>query len=452
MQGDPIFYRPSRHIVTKGGSILKKNQSLLIWVRDFLARTSWALAYLLLLSVLIPATSHAASLTGNSHTYFQSRETADGSKILGGYEYLDFAVQNIGNETISFHTGGWMHYDFRDDELGRKSSSDLQYAYLSFKSKTDNTIVNLGRVMVFEGVAAERVDGAYTRTDLMGGFGISAFGGIPVETNIDEPGDNVIYGARLSQGLSNVYRIGVSALKEEKDSSDYRKEGGVDIWVHPMNKVDITGRSSYNDITRGWMEHSYSLMLGPFDKLRLDTTAQWINYDDYFYAVTTSALSVFNGLLLDDERVRILGEEASYRITDNVSLAADYKNFSYDLAGHANYYGGKIKYSVAESGGAGIGYHRMEGYTDTLKYNEYRVYGYKKFGKLDVTADVIDVSYVSPINGVKDSYSLSLGGQYTLTEAWKIGADVEYSHNPDFDRDTRAFLKLLYHFGSKGGA
>jgi hypothetical protein len=421
-------------------------------VRGFLARVWEVLGCLLLLSLLIPATSRAGSLTGNSNTYVQSRQTADGSKIIGGYEYLDFVVQDIGDETISFHTGGWMHYDFRDDELGRKSPSDLQYSYLSFKSKTDNTVVNLGRVMVFEGVATERVDGAYARTDMMGGFGLSAFGGSPVETNIDEPGNNVIYGARLSQGMTDVYRIGISGLKEEKDSQRYREEGGIDTWVHPMNKVDITGRSSYNDITQGWMEHSYSLMLGPFDKLRLDTTAQWVNYDDYFYASTISALNVFNGLLLDDERARILGEEASYGITDNLTFVADFKNFTYELAGHANYYGGKLKYSVAESGGAGIGYHRMEGYTDTLKYNEYRVYGYKKFGKLDVSADAIDVSYISPINNVKDSYSLSLGGQYPLTEAWKIGADVEYSHNPDFNKDTRAFFKLLYHFGSQGGA
>jgi hypothetical protein len=432
---------------------LRSDRNMQTFFSGTLVRGAVSTMLILFMSLLfIPAVSAAPTVTGDSRTYVQSRETADGSKILGGYEYLDFVIQNIGNETISFHTGGWMHYDFRDDELGRKSPSDLQYSYLSFKSKTANTTVNLGRVMVFEGVAAERVDGAYARTDLMGGFGISAFGGMPVETNIDEPGNNVIYGGRLYHELGDVYRIGLSALKEEKNSLRFREEGGIDIWVHPMSNVNITGRSSYNDITQGWMEHSYSLMLGPFARLRLDTTAQWINYDDYFYAVTTSALSVFNGLLLDDERARILGEEASYGITDTLSVAADYKNFDYELAGHANYYGGKLKFSVAESGGAGIGYHRMEGYTDTLKYNEYRVYGYKKFGKFDVTADVIDVSYVRPINSVKDAYSLSVGAQYALTEAWKIGADVEYSHNPDFEHDTRTFLKLLYHFGPKGGA
>jgi hypothetical protein len=400
----------------------------------------------------MPSVSNALSLSGDSSTYVQSRENADKSKVLGAYEYLDFAVQNIGSETISFHTGGWLRYDLQTEEFGKKSNSDLQYSYLSIKSKTDNTIVNLGRVMVFEGVATERVDGVYARTDLKGGFGISAYGGSPVETNINEPGNDVIYGGRLSHKLGDWYQIGISALKEEKNSTDYRKEEGVDVWAHPFSKVDITGRSSYNEITKGWMEHTYVLMLGPFANLRLDTTASWINYDDYFFRATTSALSVLTGLIPDDEKVRILGEAASYAVTDKVLITADYKNFDYTLQGRANYYGGTVKYSQPGWGGAGIGYHRMDGDTDKLKYNEYRVYGYKKIGKLDLTADVIDVAYASAINGVKDSYSATLAAQYDITEAWKLGADVEYSHNPDFDKDTRTFLKLLYHFGSKGGA
>ncbi len=405
-----------------------------------------------ILLLCIPAASWAASLSGDSSTYLQSRESADGSKILGGYEYLDFAVQDLGNDTISFHTGGWLRDDFQTEEYGTKTNSDLQYSYLSFKSKTDNTVINLGRVMVFEGVAAERVDGLYARTDLKAGFGVSAFGGTPVETNINMPGDNVIYGGRLSQG-GDSYKIGISALKEEKNSQDYRKEEGIDIWAHLMDNVDITGRSSYNDITKGWMEHTYVLMLGPFSNLRFDTTASWINYDDYFFRATTSALSVLNnGQILDDEKVRILGESATYQATDNVSIIADYKNFGYSIAGAANYYGGMIKYSDLESGGVGIGYHRMAGYANNLKYNEYRVYGYKKLGKFDLTADILDVAYDAPIFGVKDSYSGSLAAQYDLADAWKLGADVEYSHNPDFNRDVRGFVKLLYRFGAKGGA
>ncbi len=413
---------------------------------------TFVLALLVLCVLFMPNASYAASLTGNSNTYLSSREAADNSKILGAYEYLDFAVQNIGKETISFHTGGWLRYDLQQEEFGKKSNSDLQYSYLSIKSTTDNAIVNLGRVMVFEGVAAERVDGVYTRTDLKGGFGISAFGGSPVETNINEPGNNLIYGGRLYHQFGDLYRIGVSGLKEEKNGEDYRKEAGFDVWLNPVSKVYITGRSSYNDITHGWMEHAYFLSLGPFAKLRLDTSVSFINYDDYFFRVTTNALSLVNGILVDDEKVRILGETASYQVTDNVGVNVDYKNFNYSLQGDANYYGGQVKYSVSGAGGAGLGYHRMQGSTDRVRYNEYRVYGYKKFGKVDLTADVIDVVYTSPINGVKDSYSGSLAAVYDLAEAWKLGADVEYSHNPDFDKDIRTFLKLLYRFGTKGGA
>ena len=46
-------------------------------------------------------------------------------------------------------------YDFKQET----AKTDLQYGYLSYKRRTDNTVLNFGRVMVFEGVASERVDG-----------------------------------------------------------------------------------------------------------------------------------------------------------------------------------------------------------------------------------------------------------------------------------------------------
>jgi hypothetical protein len=406
----------------------------------------------LTLLLVVPRVSPAAGLSGESRTYVQSREEADKSKILGGYEYLDVAIQKIGNESVSFHTGGWLRYDFQDEQFGKRSNSDLQYSYLSYRKATGNTVVNLGRVMVFEGVAAERVDGLYARTDLAGGFGISAFGGSPVETGIDQPGNSTIYGGRLSHQNTNVYRIGVSALKEEKNSLDFRKESGVDLWVHPLAKVDFTGKSTYNGITKGWMEHSYDLMLGPFDKLRLDTTASLINYDDYFFGITSRVFTLQTGLIEPHEKVSILGETVTYSFTDSVQLAADYKNYTYDIAGKAALYGAKLTYRSGGKGGAGVAYHQMAGDTDRLKYSEYRVYGYRTYGKLEVSADVLDIAYAEPVNDVKNAYSGTLAAQYPMTETFKIGADVEYSKTPDFKSDIRTFFKLIYNFGEKGGA
>jgi hypothetical protein len=243
----------------------------------------------------------------------------------------------------------------------------------------------------------------------------------------------------------------VSALKEEKNDLDYRQEAGLDLWVHPAGKVDVSGTSSYNSITKGWMEHSYSLMLGPFDKLRLNTTGSLIDYDNYFYRATAQSFTLLPGLIEPHEKLRILGEEASYQFTEKLLISGEYRDYDYDKAGRGHSYSGKLRYSLSEAGGAGVSYSRMQGETDALRYSEYRVYGYGKLGHVDVTADVLRIHYAKPINSRQDAYSATLAAQYALTEAWKLGADVEYARNPEFNKDISTFLKLLYHFGAKGG-
>lgn len=411
-----------------------------------------ALLFVLIL-FLAPTGALAVSIDGTSNTYLLSRETADASKLLPLYEYLDLSVKNVGMESISVHLGGWLRYDLRDDSFGKDKNSDLQYGYVSYRTRTNNAVVNLGRVMVFEGVAAERVDGIYARTDIQGGFGLSAYGGAPVMTNEgDDSGSNTIYGARIAHQKDGLYTIGISYLQQEKNSNSFRKEEGIDLWVRPASKVEIAGRSAYNAETSGWMEHSYYLMLGPFNKVRANIEASWINYADYFAATTNNAFKLTPGGPLDPkEKVNILGPEVFYAVNDNWSVSADYKTYGYDIAGSASYYGIKAAYRMPKSYSAGISLHKMDGDRDRLKYDQYRVYAAKQMGKMDVAVDLLDVKYKVPINNVSNSYSATLAAGYELKESLKIGADAEYSKNPDFDKDVRLFLKLVYRFDEELG-
>ena len=157
--------------------------------------------------------SMAVDLSGQSRTYLQSREETDSSKLLPLFEYLDFKADNVGSTNVSFHFGGWLRYDLKDDSTPDKNkNSDLQYAYLSIRADRADAVMNLGRVLVNEGVASEQVDGAYMRTDLKGGFGVAAFGGSPVETTFDDRSGDSVYGGRISHSVENVYRIGFSYL------------------------------------------------------------------------------------------------------------------------------------------------------------------------------------------------------------------------------------------------
>ena len=417
-------------------------------------RATIGLAVLFLLAVL-PALALAADMTGTSRTYLLYRETASDNKLAPIYEYLDLNVQDLGKETISVHFGGWLGYDLQDDSFGndKKKGSDLQYGYVSYRAKERNAIVNLGRVMVFEGVAAARIDGAYARTDIKGGFGIAVYGGAPVETGTDQPGNSMIYGARLSHQNPGLYTVGVSYLKEDKNSATFREEAGIDLSVRPVNKVELMGRSSYNAVTDGWMEHSYYLILGPFEKIRFNTEVSNISYADYFAGATTSVFKFAPGGPLDPkEKVNIVGEEIFYSVNQNWSVSFDLKKYDYDIAGSAYYNGAKVTFAMPKTYNAGLSVHRMDGDTNRLRYDEYRIYASKKINKFDVALDVLDVKYKEPINSVSNAYSVTLASGYELTHKLKLGADLEYSKNPDFNKDIRFFAKVVYSFDAAGAS
>jgi len=406
-----------------------------------------------LVLLMWPAVAPAVELDGTSSTYLISRKALDDSNLLPLYEYLNMSVRDIGKESISFQFGGWLRYDLRDDSTNKNTKNDLSYAYLSYRHAESNAVVNAGRVMVFEGVAAERVDGISARTDLRSGFGVSAFGGAPVETNAaDLGGNNVIYGGRVSHTMTDLYTIGLSYLKEEKNSAKFREEEGVDLWLKPVNKVELLGKSTYNLEASGWAAHTYNLLLGPFAQVKLNTEVSKIDYEKFFVGTTNSAFMFQPGGLIDPkEKVSIYGESVSYELSEKLNASVDYKKYSYDIAGNAGYYGVRISYSVPKSMATGASIHRMSGNADRLSYYEYRAFGMKKFGSADVTVDLLNVKYDVAVNGVTNAYTAVLAAGYELSEKLKLGADLEYSKNPDYDKDVRAFLKLIYRFQSSYG-
>jgi hypothetical protein len=302
---------------------------------------------------------------------------------------------------------------------------------------------------VTEGVASEKIDGLYLRSDLAAGFTAAGFVGQPVVTEPNFRGGDVIYGGRVAQGVPKYYTVGLSALKTDAGGSRLREEEGIDLWLHPMQQVDITGRSSYNSITGGWMEHAYTASFIPLDALRLSATLSQVNYRDYFHQVTTSALSLTNGILDPNEAVLALGGSIGFTPNKNIALLADYKNYDYDLAGHANYYGAKVTFSMPDSFSTGLSYHRMDGRDARLEYDEYRVYVTKKLGKADVTLDFFDVDYDNSINGRKNTYSFSAAAGYDFVQNFRVAADIDFSRTSDFDSDVTGLVKVIYAFDSE---
>lgn len=397
----------------------------------------------LLVFLSISSIASALDVTGQSRTYLLSRETVDSKKLMPLTEYLDFRVANSARDSVSFNFGGWYRYDLGNESATGRDNDDLQYAYLSITKRTGNAALDLGRVLVHEGIASEQIDGIHARTDLKGGFTVAAYGGSPVETSSDTRRGDSIAGGRISQGVPGYFSIGVSHLDEKNNTNSFRREEGVDIWLRPITKLEAQGMSSYNAMGRGWMQHSYYMTIGPFSGLRLNGEFTKINYKQFFSALTVSAFTFPN--IDPDETITTTGGSIEYAITSKLTAIADYKNFHYRIAGLADYYGGKIGFA-GESSGMGISGHRMDSATDALQYDELGIYVSQKIARADISLQLLHLAYKQEINGVKNTDSASVAAGYALTPKVRLVADVTSSRDPDFKRDVRAMATLVYSF------
>lgn len=388
----------------------------------------------------------ALDITGQSRTYVLSRETADSKSLMPLYEYLNFKVDSPGRDSLSFNFGGWYRHDLQDESYNGRSNDNLQYAYLSIKRWTGSTQLDLGRVRVNEGVASLQIDGVHARTDLKGGLTVAAYGGSPVETNFDTRRGDSVVGGRISEWIPGYLIIGISYLNEQNSRSSFRREGGVDIWLRPLQTLEVLGRSSYNALGRDWMQHNYYVTIGPFADLRLNGEFTQVDYKQFFTAMTTSA---FTFPAIDpNETMTSTGGWIDYALTSKLTLIADYKKFRYRIAGEADFFGGNIVFA-GESFGMGVNAHRMDGSTDRLNYDELGAYVSEKIAKADITLQYIRLVHKRVINGVKDSDSASAAVGYAFTPKARVAADVQYSRTPEFQYDTRAMVKLVYAFDTR---
>jgi hypothetical protein len=391
--------------------------------------------------------TQAFDLSGQSRTYLQSRELTNGTRLTPLYEYLDLRASGIGSDSFSFSAGGWYRHDLQGDRPGGKDTGDIQYAYLTLRKKEANAALHLGRVLINEGTASEQIDGAYARADLRGGFGVAAFGGLPVETDGDTRSGDSVYGGRVSHNMPGLYTLGATYLFEKNDGSEFRKEEGLDLWLRLSSFLQVMGTSSYNALSKGWMQHQYYAMITPKGKLRFTAEASKVYYKEYFAAATVSAFTFPN--IDPQETVTTLGGSADYDLTPALTAGIEVKQLDYAQANDSAMSFG-MRFAYAASGaGAGLSLGRTHGPTDRLQYDQQRGYVTRTFGKGDITLDLLHVGYQQPINGDRDAWSGSAALGYRLTDRARVVADAEYAKNPDYNSDVRAMLTLVYAFEKK---
>jgi hypothetical protein len=390
----------------------------------------------------------AAKIDLTSDTHLQFREDARNNNFATLRQYIDFNAIDIDGR-LSLYSSGWFRYELDSTEDGDRENDEILYAYITYSPLQDRRLLlNFGRLFVFEGLASEQIDGVSARWEIVPLIGVSAFGGVPVETDFDGRDADYIFGGRVFLRVPQRAEIGWSFLQEGNDDSSYREELGVDVWVLPLQWMELQGHSFWNEKTDGWMEHAYTLRVFPLEKVILSTFVSHTDYDDAFSPTTLRAF--FPAAVGDGEELTKVGTSVEYQVNTWLAGVADYTRYEYDIQGSADFFGGNLTAHVPLHGfAAGVSIHRMHGETKRLRYLKVRTYVTKTFQALEVSLDTVHLSFDESFSGINHVYSFSGALAYKLTSSLLASTSLYYSKNPDFDQEAQAFLKIVYNFGKE---
>ncbi|MCM0082550.1 hypothetical protein L4X63_13200 [Geomonas sp. Red32] len=408
----------------------------------------------------------------DNHAGFQSKTLAPLTEFLG----LD--ADQLGDGRLSVHLYGWGRVSLADryDPVDGGDSSvggALNYGFLQYRFDHANARARAGRFFISEGIVNEQVDGGSFKTDLPYGFGVSAFGGATVHTvkilgaDTDGKGDaiaggrvNYRKGGLLELGFSGVYETDAPTVSSNNflpgTFGSHRLIGG-DIWLRPFQMVQVSGHTSYNTETKGIAEHSYLVQAFPVSKLTLAASYDEQRDRSFFY----SSLLFADMLRNLNQNSKAIGGMATYSLTDNVDVTADYKNYKRDV-GRAERFGGEVRgnflkntlrtgvdyhylrasenFAVVPVDGASGSYHAARGYVmhDTKGY----------FASLDL----IGYFFKTRIENRNNAWETVAGLGYHLTPDLSLSGDLSYGQNPQYNDELKGLVRLTYNvkFADKG--
>jgi hypothetical protein len=120
-----------------------------------------------------------------------------------------------------------------------------------------------GRFVLTTGaVRPVHMDGGYLRGQTRRGFGLEAFGGVPVSTRFQSRSYDWLVGGRAFQRLGSLGTVGASFIERRDHGRQVDQELGCDIALYLLPQFSTAGRASYDLVSRGLSELQITGALG----------------------------------------------------------------------------------------------------------------------------------------------------------------------------------------------
>jgi len=416
-------------------------------------------ALLLLLPALLPAPCQAADITLSSRSYLLSYQRdvtgGDDKNYVPLYEYLSADASNLGDMPISFHFYGWGRVDLADDTNDDNGyNGDLGSAYFQYLHPTGNAEMRLGRFFFTEGTAAEIMDGIFLKTQTPVGFGISVFGGVPVERSITSThtGDS-IYGGRLFFARSGFTEIGVTYLMEEGDfQGDDREMVGGDLWVQPFKGVELMGRTSYNISTSALAQQRYVLRLTSISRLDVAAGYEEYKYKDLFQTALNPAF--LSPSIDPGDEVQVAFATVDISVATGWTIEGVVKAIQHDASdpGDATRVEAGVRHAYNDNKDlCGLSAAIVSADQAENEYQEYRIFGTYSMDVWRFTLDALTQRYKEEISGIKDAYQVVGTAGWQVLPYLKLTGDLTYTRSPRFTEDYAGLVRASLDLGTTTG-
>jgi hypothetical protein len=375
-----------------------------------------------------------------------------------------------------------------------KSRGYVSAGYLQYRFDQANAEVKAGRFSVNQGGGVENVDGVFARTDLRGGFAISAFGGKPVLYRAVDPisqrdykyQSDIIFGTRFSYRIPKMGELGLSYLQDgtkpaqdltQPSVADFtRKQIGFDVALTPIAIVNFNGRTIFDiakhpDVPAGTenpsriAEHDYSASVKVVENVSIAGGFVERNFRAYYAGTNLPSLFDQN----EKGKFSAYNGAVNWGVNPDLRVVADYRHTKREIYGDANRFGAEVRYNfTAWKIQSGAGLHRVNAADEVapsllgvstfgLSYTEFRGWAMWDGGFYFASADGIYQKFADKNNpnlyrkgwaaeavasaGIRPSHSL------------KVSADLVVSSNAYDKKDFAGLVRVEYRFSTvKGGS
>jgi len=254
------------------------------------------------LGLLASALVHAEPLTLSVEGWGQSYRPA----ALVNLEARAHAYPWITAETQVW-TGGLP----REDRLG----GDVVVLAAHVREPTGHVDARAGRFVLTTGaVRPVHLDGGGVRVQAEGGSALELFGGVPVLPRFSRRAYDWLVGGRASQRFSRWGVLGASYVERRSRGVEVDEEVGADAVIYPLRNLDLSGRLSYDLVSRGLSELLASASLGNVEQ-RVELFGSLRNV-----SLILPATSLFS--VLSDANSVQAGASGRYRVAPRLRLGA----------------------------------------------------------------------------------------------------------------------------------